>query len=72
MEVAWKMPTVRVDDGRALRPIKTTVLVERFTGPIATFCFVVLLPTGSEERGVLRVGSIPVEILPSCPDKIAL
>ena len=25
-----------------------------------------LLPTGSEEREVLRVGSIPVEILPSC------
>ena len=27
-----------------------------------------LLPTGSEERGVLGVGSIPVGILPSCPD----
>ena len=27
-----------------------------------------LLPTGSEERGVLRVGSIPVAILPSCQD----
>ena len=26
----------------------------------------VLLPTGSEERGVLGVGSIPVAILPSC------
>ena len=26
----------------------------------------ILLPTGSEERGVLRVGSIPVAILPSC------
>ena len=25
-----------------------------------------LLPTGSEERGVFRVGSIPVAILPSC------
>ena len=25
-----------------------------------------LLPTRSEERGVLRVGSIPVAILPSC------
>ena len=25
-----------------------------------------LLPTGSEEREVLRVGSIPVVILPSC------
>ena len=25
-----------------------------------------LLPTGSEERGVLGVGSIPVAILPSC------
>ena len=27
-----------------------------------------LLPTGSEERGVLGVGSIPVAILPSCQD----
>ena len=25
-----------------------------------------LLPTGSEERGVLWVGDIPVAILPSC------
>ena len=27
-----------------------------------------LLPTGSEERGVLWFGSIPVAILPSCQD----
>ena len=27
-----------------------------------------LLPTRSEERGVLGVGSIPVAILPSCQD----
>ena len=27
-----------------------------------------LLPTGSEERGVLAVGSIPNAILPSCQD----
>ena len=27
-----------------------------------------LLPAGSEERGVLGVGSIPVAILPSCQD----
>ena len=27
-----------------------------------------ILPTGSEERGVLWVGSIPVAILPSCQD----
>ena len=27
-----------------------------------------LLPTGSEERGVLGVGGIPVAILPSCQD----
>ena len=27
-----------------------------------------LLPTGSEEREVLGVGSIPVAILPSCLD----
>ena len=27
-----------------------------------------LLPTGSEERGVLKVGSIPVAIHPSCQD----
>ena len=26
------------------------------------------LPTGSEEKGVLGVGSIPVAILPSCQD----
>ena len=25
-----------------------------------------LLPTGSEDRGVFGVGSMPVEILPSC------
>ena len=28
----------------------------------------ILLPTGSEERGVLVVGSIPVGIPPSCQD----
>ena len=28
----------------------------------------VLLPTGSEERGVLGIGSIAVAILPSCQD----
>ena len=28
----------------------------------------ILLPTGSEERGVFEVGSIPVAILPSCQD----
>ena len=27
-----------------------------------------LLPTGSEDRGVLGVGSIPEAILPSCQD----
>ena len=27
-----------------------------------------LLPTGSEERGVFGVGSIPVALLPSCQD----
>ena len=27
-----------------------------------------LLPTGSEEKGVFGVGSIPVAILPSCQD----
>ena len=27
-----------------------------------------LLPTGSEDRGVLGIGSIPVTILPSCQD----
>ena len=27
-----------------------------------------LLPTGSEERGVLGVGSVPGAILPSCHD----
>ena len=29
---------------------------------------IILLPTGSEERGVLGFGSIPVAILPSCQD----
>ena len=29
---------------------------------------VISLPTGSEERGVLCVGSIPVAILPLCQD----
>ena len=28
--------------------------------------YIYLLPTGSEEREVLGVGSIPVAILPSC------
>ena len=28
--------------------------------------YLFLLPTGSEERGVLGVGIIPVAILPSC------
>ena len=28
----------------------------------------ILLPTGSEEKGVLGVGSIPFEILPFCQD----
>ena len=27
-----------------------------------------LLPTGSEERGILRVGSVHVAIIPSCQD----
>ena len=30
------------------------------------FILFFLLPTGSEERGVLGVGSIPVAICPSC------
>ena len=30
---------------------------------------VVLLPTRSEERGVLEIGSIPVAIPPSCQDE---
>ena len=29
---------------------------------------IILLPIGSEERGVLGFGSIPVAILPSCQD----
>ena len=31
-----------------------------------------LLPTGSEEKGVLGIGSIPVAILPSCQSIIIL
>ena len=34
--------------------------------PATSFGYTVLLPTGSEERGVLEVGSIPVALLPSC------
>ena len=34
-------------------------------GPAVSQC---LLPTGSEEREVLGVGSIPVALLPSCKD----
>ena len=34
----------------------------------AAFSSVHLRPTGSGERGVLGVGSIPVAILPSCQD----
>ena len=30
--------------------------------------YLILLPTVSEERGVLGVGSIPVAILPSCEE----
>ena len=33
---------------------------------------VIILPTGSEERGVLRVVSISVAILPSCQDMITI
>ena len=37
--------------------------------PISTLSLLLnLLPTGSEEREVLGVGSIPVAILPSCQD----
>ena len=31
-------------------------------------CSKLILPSGSEEREVLGVGSIPVAILPSCQD----
>ena len=31
-----------------------------------------ILPTGSEERGVLGVGSTPVAILTSCQDMITI
>ena len=31
-----------------------------------------LLPTGSDEREVLGVGSIPVAIVPSCQDMKAI
>ena len=34
--------------------------------PVSSGTLVPLLPTGSEEREVLGVGSIPVAILPSC------
>ena len=33
---------------------------------------IILLPTGSEEREVLGVGSFPVAILPSCQDMEAI
>ena len=35
---------------------------------IAVAYFAHLLPTGSEGREILGVGSIPVAILPSCQD----
>ena len=35
---------------------------------VIRFHSAVLLPTGSEERRVLGVGSIPVAILPPCQD----
>ena len=31
--------------------------------------YIYLLPAGSEQRGVLGIGGIPVPILPSCQDK---
>ena len=34
--------------------------------PLMEGCPLILLPTRSEERELLRVGSIPVAILPSC------
>ena len=36
--------------------------------PIYIYIYIYLLPTGSEEREVLGVGSIPVAILPFCQD----
>ena len=36
---------------------------------ICNVVFLYLLPTGSEERGVFGVGSIPVVIPPSCQDR---
>ena len=35
---------------------------------VANYLYQNLLPTGSEEREVFGVGSIPVAILPSCQD----
>ena len=37
-------------------------------GASHVWSYLVLLLTGSEERGVLGVGSFPVAILPSCQD----
>ena len=40
-----------------------------FSRPVySVSVFLVLLPTRSEEREVLGIGSIPVAILPSCQD----
>ena len=46
-----------------------TTLVANPTPQVRIF---ILLPTGSEERGVLGEGSIPVAILPSCQDMKAI
>ena len=35
------------------------------------YVYLYLLPTRSEEKGVLGVGSIPITILPSCHDIVA-
>ena len=39
----------------------------RLCSPLQMF-LIMLLPIGSEEKGVLGVGSIPIAILPSCQD----
>ena len=46
----------------------TKAMYRSASSPNIRSLVILLLPTGSEERGVSGVGSIPVAILPSCQD----
>ena len=46
----------------------TFQVINSYTHRVHFMIVICLLPTGSEEREVLKVGSIPVAILSSCQD----